>query len=54
MVASVPLEQKRTFSTDGTIAITSSAKSLSASDGAPNDVPPAAARCTAPTTPGSA
>ena len=52
MVASVPLETIRTFSTDATRAATASARSTSPSVGAPNDVPPRAARATASTTAG--
>ena len=54
IVASVPELTKRTISTDGSAPVTSSASSASASVGAPNEVPPAAAACTAATTPGCA
>ena len=51
-VASVPDEQKRTFSTDGTAATISSASSVSYSVGVPYDVPRSAARWIASTTAG--
>ena len=54
MPASVPDETRRTFSTDGTRAQMASASSTSLGVGAPNDVPSAAARCTASTTFGCA
>ena len=50
MVASVPLEVKRIRSIEGTIATISSANSLSASVGAPNELPRVAAAAIALTT----
>jgi hypothetical protein len=52
MVASVPELTMRSLPTAGTRRATSSASSTSASVGAPNDVPRAAAACTASTTRG--
>ena len=54
MLASVPEEVIRTISADGTRATISSARSLSASVGAPKLVPSAAAAVTAATTSGCA
>ena len=54
MVASVPEDTKRTRSMVGTSRTTRSASSTSATHGAPNDVPRAAAFCTASTTGGYA
>ena len=52
MVASVPDETKRKRSTLGTILAISSAMTISASVGAPNDSPPNAASRTASITSG--
>ena len=52
MAASVPELTKRSRSIDGMAATISSASSTSASDGAPNDVPRAAASTMARTTAG--
>ena len=54
IAASVPELTSRTFSTDGTASTISAASSTSASVGAPNDVPRAAASVMAATTSGSA
>ncbi len=54
IVASVPLDTSRTRSQDGTRARMASASSTSRSVGAPNEVPSAAAACTASTTFGCA
>src|ERR671918_1004405 len=54
MAASVPLETRRTRSTDGTIATSRSASSTSASVGAPNEVPRPAASLAASTISGRA
>ncbi len=52
MAASVPLLTRRTWSHPGTRLQISSASRTSRSVGAPNEVPSAAARCTASTTAG--
>ena len=52
MVASVPDDTSRTISSDGTSRHSSSASSISASVGAPNESARAAAACTASTTAG--
>ena len=52
MVASVPEFTSRTCCTGSTRAMISSARSISASVGAPNDKPVVAAVCTASTTAG--
>ncbi len=54
IVASVPDETNRIFSSDGIMNRTSSPSSTSRAVGAPNDVPDAAAWMTAATTSGSA
>ncbi len=54
MVASVPLETRRTWSTEATRSVISSASRTSPGVGAPKDVPSAAATHTASTTPGLA
>jgi hypothetical protein len=52
IVASVPEETKRTFSTEGMCRTMRSASSTSAAQGAPYDVPRSAAARTASTTAG--
>ena len=54
IVASVPLETRRTCSTGATRATISSASSTSFSEGVPNENPRPAASCTASSTRGSA
>ncbi len=54
MVASVPDETNRTFSTDGTWRTTRSASSTSRAQGAPNEVPREAASRIASRTAGCA
>ena len=54
IAASVPEETRRTISTDGTASTISSASSTSASVGAPNVVPRAAASSIAASVSGSA